>query len=212
MIIRTVSFLVAVLVARPFLGAEPAAAGKISGADISGTWQVNTELSDDPREMIQKKTEKMRAGRGGGGFRGGRNRRGGFAGGRGGADSNGGRGGPNREQMQERFRQLEDGRRNMVIEQKGDEVAMIYASGDTMTIVPDGKTHKQKTAAGEVEIEARWKDLALEVKIKGSNGAAMTRLYRLSADGRLEMIAFVELPRGNELVEIITVYDEVKLE
>jgi hypothetical protein len=113
--------------------------------------------------------------------------------------------------MQERFRQLAEGRRNMTILQEGDIVTMIYSSGDTMRVVPDGKRRTQKTVTGEVdfEIEARWVDLALEVNIQRSEGAEMTRLYRISDEGRLEVVNVIQPPRGGEPIEIVTVYDEV---
>ena len=70
------------------------------------------------------------------------------------------------------------------------------------------KKHKRQTLAGEVETRAWWRDFTLEVKTKVS-GHEMTRLYRISNEGHLEIVMLIELPRGNETVEIMTVYDDV---
>ena len=37
-----------------------------------------------------------------------------------------------------------------------------------------------------------------------------TRLYRISDEGRLVVVTLMQLPRSNETVEVVTVYDEVK--
>ena len=204
---RRFNSILAVLAAGFLMSTAQAGAGENLSIDLSGTWRINDDLSDDPREVLQKKMEEMGGGRSDG-SRGGRGGGGGHKGGGG----YGGNGGVNHEQMQERFRQLEQARRSMVILQEGGEVTMIYASGDTMTIVPDGKQHKRDTLLGEAETKAKWKDFALEVTTKGPQGAEMTRLYRISNEGRLEVVVFVQLPRDNERVEIVTVYDEVKKE
>ncbi len=179
-------FAVGLLITSPAAGAK-----EQSSIDLSGNWRINDDLSDDPREVMQKKMEEMRR----------------FRRGRGGSYGRGG-GGPSRDGMQERFRQIEQGRRYIVIRQEDDEVTMIYASRDTISIVPDGKKHKRQTLAGEVETRAWWRDFTLEVKTKVS-GREMTRLYRISNEGHLEIVMLIELPRGNETVEIVTVYDEV---
>ena len=48
--------------------------------------------------------------------------------------------------------------------------------------------------------------------IKRPEGAKITRLYRISNEGRLEVVSFIELPRGGDMIEIVAVYDEVKQE
>jgi hypothetical protein len=208
MTVVTVVF--AVLAVGLLLIPSPTAAGEMSSVDISGRWRINDNLSDDPREVMQQKKQEMRASRGaGGGLEGGRGGRGG--GGFGGGKFGGG-GSRNQEEMQERFRQLEQGRRDITILQQGDDVTMIYAGGDTITVVADGKKHKRETKAGEVEVRSSWQDLALEVTIKRYEGTEMTRLYRLSNEGRLEVVSLIQLPRGDETIEIVTVYDEIRQE
>lgn len=181
-------FIVGLLVASP-----PARPEEDRSIDLSGNWRMNDTLSDDPSEVMQKKMEEMRAIHGG--------RRGEFRG--------EGRGdGPDRERMRERFRRMEQGARHIVIQQTGEEVAMIHADRDTITIVPDGKWHRRETPSGDVETRARWIDFALEVKTRRSGGPEITRLHRISDEGRLEIVTFIELPRGNETVEIVSVYDD----
>lgn len=86
-------------------------------------------------------------------------------------------------------------------------LTMIPEGRDTLTIVPDGKKHKQKTAVGDVEIEATWVRLDLELKTKGSEGGEMKRVYRINDDGRLEIVTELELPRAGDKVEIVMRYD-----
>jgi hypothetical protein len=207
-----------VLAAGFMLYAAPSQGGEMSGADISGKWRINRELSDDPREVMQKNMEALREGRGGGpkggrggpggGGRGGRG--GGFGGGPAGGRGPRGNGGAGREQMQERLRQLENSPRDMVILQEGDDVTMIHPNGDTLTVCADGKKRTHQMMLGEVEIHARWVDLALEVKTRRSSGSEKIRLYRISSEGRLEVVHLLRPPRASETIEIVTVYDEIK--
>ena len=87
---------------------------------------------------------------------------------------------------------------------------MIQDARDTLTIVPDGKTHKRETPAGGVEIEASWKDLALQIKTKSPSGREVTQRFDIGDDGRLEVVTNFALPRLDDTVEIVTRYDEEK--
>jgi hypothetical protein len=100
----------------------------------------------------------------------------------------------------------------LVIRQEDDVVTIIYASGDTLTIVPDGKKRKRETLMGDVETTAIWKDFALEVTTKRAKGPETRYLYRISNEGRLEVVRLVELPSGEKPIEFVTRYDEVKNE
>jgi hypothetical protein len=189
-------------------------AGEPAGVDLSGHWRLNAELSDNPREVFQKKMEEMRAKRGdaderGGGMRG---EHGGWGGG------GGHSGGPHQRrandddstpgQTRQRTSPLE-APREITILQNGDQVTMVYASGDTLTIVPDGQTRKVRAPSGEVELDAVWKDLVLQVHTKRTTGTEITRLYRINNDGRLEIGTLVQLPRTHDTAEIVSRYDEV---
>ena len=207
---KTLQVALVALAIGSLLGAFTGASGGDMSIDISGKWRINKDLSDDPREVMKKKMEELRrehsgppvGGMGGGppgGGMGGRHRRGGNP------------GGSNREEMEQRLRDAEQARREILILQKGDDVTLIYANGDTVAIVPDGQKHTRQTRVGDVTTEALWKDFTLEVK-STARGREMKRLYRISSEGRLEVVSFINLPRANDSVEVVAVYDEVKEE
>lgn len=170
-----------------------------SSVDLSGTWVLNEALSDDPRDVMQKRMEAGR--RGGYG-------RGGHGGPPGGPPPDGGNGG-DRQRTRERLAQLETPRR-IVILQDNDRITMIPEGRDTVSVVPDGETHTVKTVMGNAEVQAKWKDLALEIRTKGPEGREFVRWYRINADGRLEVVTTLQLPRDKEKVEIVLRYDEGK--
>ena len=87
---------------------------------------------------------------------------------------------------------------------------MISEERDTLTVVTDGKKHKRKTSAGEMESQATWKELTLELKTKGARGGEVTRVFRIGDDGRLEVVTGITFPRGGETIEIVTRYDEAR--
>jgi hypothetical protein len=186
-----------------------------NGVNIAGTWILNVDLSDNPRDVMRKKMEESRGSGGGmrGGPPGGGMRGGPPSGGmRGGPPGGGMRGGPGGESGgKDRLEQMEPPHKLIII-QEDQHVTLIPEGQDTLMIVADGKTHKQKTALGEVDIKATWKDLALELTTQEREGRETTRLYRIGDDGRLEVVTELTLPRGGDKVEIVTRYDEVSSE
>lgn len=187
------------------------------GIDLSGTWILNEELSDNPQEIMQKRMESMRPPSGGpggmpggggpGGMPGGPPPGGGGRGGFGGPG--GGEGEPNPEQMEKRMKQLRPAKR-LVIVSTDQQVTMIPQGQDTLVVFPDGKKHEHKTPAGLTTTQAEWKDLALEVKIKGPYGREGKRLYRINNDGLLEIVTEFEPPQGGEKITIVTRYDDAE--
>ena len=107
--------------------------------------------------------------------------------------------------MRDGLNQFDRGHRSIRILQVGDGVSFVYARGDTMTVVPDGKIHENTTLVGVTETQASWKDLALEVTTRRPQKPETTRIYRISDEGRLEVVTLFRLPRGKETVEIVTV-------
>jgi len=190
-----------------------------TGVDLSGTWVLNADLSDSPLKVIQEKMEEMR-GRGGkgtpqgpppGGGRGGGWPGGGAPGGHGGEGdgfSGSPRGGEEMQKMQARLEQTRPPYK-IVITQNDDSITMMPAGLDTLAFVPDGEKRKHKTSRGEIEIKAKWENLALVLETKGPEGNQIQRLYRINDDGRLEIVTELELPRGGEKVEIVRRYDDV---
>lgn len=209
---RTGKFVVAAALAGAILvttgarGEEPG-----TGVDISGTWILNKDLSDDPREIMEKRRdEAMQQGRMGGNkdrvrsMRGGAGG-GGYGGGYGGGMP-GGPGGGDRAQMQERLRQMEAPKKIVIVQTDG-LITMIPEGRDTVRVVPDGEKHKQKTVLGDMDVAARWKDLALELTTTGTDGRELKRRFLINDDGRLEVVTEVTPARGDK-IEIVMRYDE----
>ena len=177
-----------------------------AGIDLSGTWILNEKLSDNPQEIMRERMESMRPPGGGppGGGMGG-----GGLGGGGMRPPGGGKGEANREQMEQRMKQLEPAKR-IVILSSDDQVTMIPQGRDTLVVFPDGKKHEHKTPAGVTSTQAEWKDLALEVKVKGQYGREAKRLYRINTDGLLEIVTEFEPPNGGEKITIVLRYDDAE--
>jgi hypothetical protein len=169
------------------------------GVDLSGTWVLNTELSDDPKEVMKERMQSMRA-HGGPGGRGSRP---------GGPPPGGGFGGSEQdhEKMRQRVREFEPARRIVIV--SGDQhVTMIPEGRDSLTVIPDGTPRERKTPLGVVTMEAEWKDMTLEVKTKGQYGREAKQLYRINADGRLEVVMEIPMPGGGDATQIVMRYDE----
>jgi hypothetical protein len=182
-----------------------------AGIDLSGTWILNEKLSDNPQEIMRERMESMRPPGGGppGGGMGGGGMRPPGGGMPGGGGPGGGKGEPNREQMEQRMKQLEPAKR-IVILSSDEQVTMIPQGRDTLVVFPDGKKHEHKTPAGVTSIQAEWKDLALEVKVKGQYGREAKRLYRINTDGLLEIVTEFEPPNGGEKITIVSRYDDAE--
>lgn len=212
------------IVVAGLLAASVAYAGDVvtSGIDLSGTWVLNKELSDNPQEVMKKRMESMRppggggpggmrppgggGGMGGGGVPGG-------GGGMGGPPPGAGPGGmddednPEHEQMKKRFREMEPAKQ-IVIVSTDEQVTFMPQGRDTLVVYPDGKKHDHKTHVG-VTTQAEWKHLALEVQVKDQNGREAKRLYRINSDGQLEVVTEFQPPQG-EKITIVMRYDDAE--
>jgi len=184
------------------------------GVDLSGTWVLNTKLSDDPSAIMKQRMEAMHASGGGGGSYGGHHG-GGYGGGAGysgggghhGGGYGGGDGGSDHQGAQDRARQFAPAQKLVIVE-NAQQIMMIPEGRDTVTVVPDGKKHERKTPAGTATVEAHWNDAALEVAVTSPGGHEITREYRINADGRLEVITELPAPNGGDKTKIVMRYDE----
>lgn len=214
------------IVVAGLLTASVAYAGDVvtNGINLSGTWVLNKELSDNPQEVMKKRMESMRPPGGGGpggmhppggggGMGGGGMPGGGMPGG-GGPPPGGGPGGmddednPEHEQMKKRFREMEPAKQIVIIS-TDEQVTFMPLGRDTLIVFPDGEKHEHKTNAGVTSTQAEWKDLALEVKVKGQNGREAKRLYRINSDGLLEVVTEFQPPQG-EKITIVMRYDDAE--
>lgn len=184
------------------------AADAPSGVDLSGTWVLNQKLSDDPQAMWkQHNGSGGDHGGGGGGHHGGGGGGGygGHSGGYGGAGSAGGHGGAPGQHAGD-FAPAQ----KLTIIEIADKVVMIPEGRDSVTVIPDGKSRDRQTPNGVAKVEATWTDVALQVKMTSPTGHEATRLYRINADGRLEVVTELPAPpNSNEKPrEIVMRYDE----
>ena len=158
--------------------------------NLAGTWKLNKDQSDDPRQKMQ---EAM-GGENGGGFG---NRQ--------------GRGEGRRGGMMEDLSQL-------TITQTGDSVRVAGKSGNVLAATADNQQKSEQSAESDQEGERgfpadtlQWKDSQLVSEREGRNGGKTTRTYALSPDGKqLYVTTTMNNPRFSQPVTFRSVYDSVK--
>lgn len=193
------------IIALPPAGSVACAA---DNPNLSGTWKLNQNQSDNPRE-------KMREAMGNAGPQG----QGGGPGGGFGNRQGGGRGrGAFQNQSQ------------LTIEQNGQSVKISGESGNLIAQTSDnsnagsednsaqssnpGQSNGQRFRGRRRGPEtAQWKDNQLVVENSQPNGGKMTRTYSLSADGKqLYVTTEMQNPRFDQPVTFRLVYDSAKSE
>jgi hypothetical protein len=180
------------------------APGSVAGQEptIAGTWALNHEDSDDPRELM----EEMRAqgaGRGGqqGGLGGGRPDGGGRSGGM------ARRGDP--EQMRKTMALVREAVERVSITYDDSTVTLTQGDRSPLHLQPNWKKQKVELEdIGRIEFKSRWErnELTIERKV---NRLKITEWYKPSADGnQLYVITKVEGgPFPNEML-FRRVYDK----
>src|SRR5215472_4905700 len=154
------------LAAATFTAAQGLAA--LDLPNLSGTWQLNKDQSDDPEKVMKDARSSSGGSRGfsGGGMGGGRRHGGGGGGSRGDNGDSSSSGGFN-----ERFAALE----TLTIEHKDPTLSITNASGRERTLYTDGrKTEEEHSYGGTTAVTASWKDGHLEVVSKPESGAKIT--------------------------------------
>lgn len=185
---------------------------------LAGTWTLNKDQSDDPRE-------KMREAMGGGNGGGGGNGNGGGYGGGGGRGMGGGRrggGGGGQNQMNAEFSQLTiaqtatsakvTGSSGRVLAQYSGDNSSQSAnsassnSGDANNSADSGTGENQGAPAA-----AQWQGSQLVATTQGRRGGSTSRTYELSPDAtQLYVITKVDNPRLQQPVTFRFVYDAAK--
>jgi hypothetical protein len=158
--------------------------------DFSGTWKLNQELSENPRE---KMAESMSKGRGGAG------------GGRGG----GGRGG-GREGMEERLGEREARIQQIVIDHEDPTFRIRLADDSENIFYTDGRM-TEDLEAGLLEARANWKKgKRIDIERDSPQGGTITETYELSADGsQLHVKTKIEASGRMPKMTFQRVYDQV---
>jgi hypothetical protein len=174
---------------------------------LAGTWALNKDQSDDPRE-------KMREAMGNSGGQGGGNG-GGYGGGNGGGMGRGGGGGMGGRRGQGRgaggemneFSQLS-------IDQTASSAKVTGSSGRVLALYSSGGASKSNSSdSGNSEEEnapaaAQWQGSQLVAVTQGRRGGSTTRTYELSPDGKqLYVTTKMDNPRFQQPVTYRLVYD-----
>jgi hypothetical protein len=174
---------------------QPMATGAAFAAtrpDFSGTWRINDDLSENPRDMIE---EARPDGPPRGGFGGppavgiGGLPRGGPGAGPPGGPYGGVEGPGSREErrtrMRERLHEIEQGTRLLRITHQDPRFTIRYANDVERVLYTDGRDLGFAFAGDLWEARAKWKKgRKIVLKSKSSRGRKITETYEFSEDGR----------------------------
>ncbi len=155
-------------------------------SDLSGSWVLNLDESDDPREQFGSREDRLRRRRSGS------------------LDAEGE--GPRRGGG----RRLRAGRQFEITQDDGSVTFSYgsYGNGLSRTLQTDGQIITRELSGGEVEIRAFWSDGDLVVERTGSEGGTFTQTYSLSDDGaQLFLTIRVEHDRLDGPIELRLVYE-----
>lgn len=191
------SCLFAVIVVLGCSSSRALAEEHVRPGDLSGSWRLNHDLSDEPRE-------KMRESRPGGGARG-------FGGGRRGGGLGGRRARPEGKEG-EGFGTLVDPTtfETLTIVHRDPELRVTDGVGREHVFFTDGrKTEEERSFGGTTKIRAMWKDGHVVVTTTPEHGPKTTETYAVAADKSVLTVTTRVEARGREL-EFRRVYDAMK--
>ena len=137
-------------------------------SDFSGTWQLNEDLSEDPRSEMRDRTQSRRGGgmgRGGGGM------------GRGGGGMGRGSGMGDPEAMRDRMRRMEQGSKTLRILHVEPQMTVHTADDREQLIYTDGRKQERTGGVGPVETRGKWKKGKLVVQDRMETGMTITRTF-----------------------------------
>ena len=168
--------------------------------NLSGTWKLNRDLSDDPGEKMREAGESG----GGGGARGG-----GFGGHRGGGRGGGFRGRHREAEPEGGSGDVEDVTRafeTLSIVHRDPELRITDGLGREHVLSTDDRKIEEERSAGTVKIRARWKDGHVLVTTAPEHGPTLTETYAVTADGSVLTVTTKVEGRGRSF-EFRRVYD-----
>jgi len=191
----------------------PAGAAKPPAAppDLSGTWQINEDLSQTPQQAMRQRFEGAPPG-GRGGGPGGPGRGGGrFPGGGGGRRGGGGR--PEGGAAPEGRPDVEAAEGTMTIAWAAPQITITYPGDRKRVLFTDGRKVKEERPDGKTaKIRASWTDTgSLEVVTKSDRGTR-TEIYEITNDGRRLFVLIGLEGRGPQPVQFRRVYDRAVAE
>ncbi len=196
-------------------------AGTETAVDISGTWSLNEQLSENFQEKIKEAMKSARSGRGrpdgvsGASGKGG-NREGGGRGRPAGAEGSSRGGGNRREEMQRELENLSLFADKFQISQNEPEIIISFLDKEQRTIHTDGRgitvTASGYTSNPMGPYIAGWNnEKQLVIETTNSSGIKIEERFTLSPDRQqLHTRVSIELPKLDKPVEIVRVYDLVE--
>jgi hypothetical protein len=165
-----------------------------AAAPLSGTWKLNRDESDDPREKLRSAMQDrdQNGPMGGHGGMGGGIGMGipgiGGIGGMGRPPGPGGQGrgpGAGSEGQRTRLRDLVQQSDQLRIVQKGPEIDMTDSESRMRALFTDGrKLEKPKKDSAQAQVKAHWDHQTLVTEEKGPNGEKISHTYELTGDGK----------------------------
>ena len=190
------------------LSFDPAAPQDVN---LTGTWILNAEESDDPSEQMDQ------MGQGGAGTRGGAmgdqtSPGGGKGGGRGGGRGRGGGSGGvgiDPARLRETMDMVREAVRRIDVQQRDSTVTIIYDQGSANLLYTDGRKLEQELRGGaKMEIRAGWKGKYFIVEREIDGGGKITEEYMILTDtDQLYVITRLEIDRMPQPLEFRRVYD-----
>jgi hypothetical protein len=178
-----------------------AAAATLALPNLSGTWRLNRELSDDPAKVLREAEPSDSSGAPTGGWSGRRGRR---------------RGQSTREDSgpdPDWFANSE----TLRIRHNEPEVSIADAAGVERTLYTDGrKTEEDGSHGGTTpgtprrrsKVTTRWKDGHVEVVSVPEHGSKIVETYAVTAD-RKQLTVTTKIERGRRTVTFRRVYDSL---
>ena len=187
---------------------------------LDGTWKLNRDESDDPREKLRSAMEDRdqngpmgrHGGMGGGGVTmgipgigiGGMGRPGGGPGG------GQGRGpGSGSEDQRARLHEVVEAPDQLTVAQKGPKIDMTDTQSHVRSLFTDGrKLEKPKKDSNQVQVKAHWDRETLITEEKGPNGEKISHSYQMTGEGKqLADTLTLESKKLNTPIIIRSVYD-----
>ncbi|HTR01668.1 MAG TPA: hypothetical protein VMN82_00610 [Thermoanaerobaculia bacterium] len=191
------------------MAAGAALAQAVAMPDLTGSWQLNRDASDDPAKVMQEARADGGSSSGGSGFGGGgRHGRGG-----GGGSSGGGWGRGSRGSSGDGSSSPDGGSfaalQALTLVYKEPMLTITDAAGRERVVYTDGrKTEEERSHGGTTVVVASWKDGHLEVVASPENGGKITETFAMTADHKqLTVTTKMEGGKRGSPITIRRVYD-----
>jgi len=185
---------------------------------LAGSWKLNRDESDDPRDKLRSAIQDREQN----GYPGGMGRHGGMGGGGVGMGipgTTGPMGGPTgyprqgqgsgSDDQKAKLLQVVEPPSQLSVAQKGPEVDMTDSESHTRALFTDGrKLDKPKKDAIQTQVKAHWQGQTLVTEEKGPNGEKLSHTYELSSEGKFIDTLTLESKKLNTPIIVRSVYDK----